>query len=225
MDVVTSLTRAATFAACSGFRAFSPLFIISLVFRLNIMDARMLNPSVIPFMVNNDAMFYALAILAVFEIIAEKISFLGQLLDVIQMALRPLAGALAGYCFLTFQDNILNIVVAGLLGLILALYFHNLKTNTHMVSRAEKHARFNLDLSLIADLESLGGSLMGLFFPGISFLAVPIIFYGTMEGFKRWKIRIIAGEEIDQEVTREMMSDDEVLEIKKLRKLHKKKKR
>ncbi len=218
MDVVT-LCRAATMSISSGFRAFIPLFMISLAARQGIISTKMLNPLVGPYLAKNDIVFYTLLVLAFFELLFDKVPSMGHFLDAIYFLFRPLFGALAGYSFLNLGDSIANFVVAMVMGVALSLPFNNLKSNIRSFTEEGVFRQFNLYMSLVEDVESIAGTILGIIFPLGGVVVVPAVFYFTTDAFKKWKIKIIADREVDVEVKEEMKMDAEVLEVKKLRKI------
>lgn len=223
MDFILKILPAGALACSAGFRAFLPLFIIAFLTRGGNLDPELINPAVKPYFTGNDIVFYVLAGLAVVEVLGDKIPAVSNFLEIILMFMRPVAGGLVAFSMLTFREPNLNFIVAVALGVMLTLPFQSMKSSTRILSDRGEFGAFNTALSFTVDIESFGGAVLGLVFPQIAIILNPLMFYFTLEGFKKWRVRLIAGEELDVEFQDSMSNEGEFIEIKKLKRVGKRK--
>lgn len=210
-------------ASVSGFRAFLPLFLISFAVRNGNLDSSKINPFMKPYFVSNDTVFYILAALAAIEILGDKFPAISNTIEIVFMFVRPAAGALAGITLLTLREPNMNFILGVAFAFALTLPFQSLKSSTRILSDRGDFGAYNLALSFVVDVEAFGGAVLGLIYPPAAFFANPLIYWLTIEGFKKWRVRLIAGEELDVEFQDSLGSDGEFLELKKLKKLGKRK--
>ncbi len=223
MDLILRILPAGAMATCAGFRAFLPLFVINYLLRSGNLGLDRVNPVMKTWLIDNDPVFYFLAVMTLIEILGDKIPSLFNVLEIILMFIRPAAGVLVCFTLLNLRDPNLNFIGAVALAAALTLPFQGLKSSVKILSDRGPFGMYNLTHSLVVDVEAFAGIVLAFVVPYVAFFVNPVTFYSTMEGFKNWRVRLIAGQEMDLDFNMDDQGMEDFLEVKQLKKIGKKK--
>lgn len=170
--VVFQIAMGVSLAACAGFRAFSPLLVVGIAGRLDLI------PLAERFeWLSSDAALIVLATAVVAETLADKIPLVDHSLDAAGTLVRPVAGAILVASPLTGFDPLVATVVGIVLGGTVAGGVHLVKSKTRLASTALTGASANPVLSVAEDAVSLGGSVLSIFLPLLAFVVVALTAY------------------------------------------------
>jgi len=154
-------------AACAGFRAFTPLLVVGMAGRLDLV------PLAERFdWLSSDAALIVLASAVIIETLADKVPIVDHSLDLAATLVRPVAGALVVASPLTGFDPLVATVVGIVLGGTVAGGVHLAKSKTRLASTVLTGASANPVLSVAEDAVSFGGSLLSVFLPLLAVLFV-----------------------------------------------------
>ena len=223
MDLILRVLPAGTVAACAGFRAFMPLFVITYLLNTGNLGVEKINPLVRSWLVGNEPVYYFIAVMAVLEIVGDKFSASANLLEIFFMFLRPIAGIVSCFTLLNLKEPNMNFIGAVALVAVLTVPFQSLKTSTRIIGDQGPFGMYNLTHSFFVDVEAFGGLVLSFIAPLVAIIVTPLVFYFTMEGFKKWRVRLIAGQELDIEFDEESNLTGDFLGDKQLKKIGKKK--
>ena len=221
MGAIDQVFLAATLAACSGFRAFSPILVICLAARSEHFDPRFLNPDIAPLILKSDIFFYIILGCAIFEIVGDLIPTMANVLDAFHLILRPVGGILASFAVLNMSDTVLNYVLAFGLGAILTLPIQSFRANCRMLSSTISSGTYNMYLSITENVLCIGGSIIGFLKPIVALPFILPLFYFVLNSFKKWRQALVVDDEEEEEIISEGRSEGEVMEIQRLKKLKK----
>jgi hypothetical protein len=170
VTVIFQISMGVSLAACAGFRAFTPLLVIGLAGRLDLVPlAERFN------WLSSDAALIVLVSAVIIETLADKVPVVDHSLDLAATLVRPVAGALVVASPLTGLDPLVATVVGIVLGSTVAGGVHLAKSKTRLVSTALTGASANPVLSVAEDVASFGGSLLSVFLPIFTFLVVCLL--------------------------------------------------
>ncbi len=165
VTIVFQISMGVSLAACAGFRAFTPLLVIGLAGRLDLV------PLAERFdWLSSDAALLVLATAVIIETLADKVPVVDHSLDLAATFVRPVAGALVVASPLTGFNPLVAMVVGLVLGSTVAGGVHLAKSKTRLVSTALTGASANPILSVAEDVVSFGGSVLSIFLPIFAFL-------------------------------------------------------
>jgi len=168
--VVFQIAMGVSLAACAGFRAFTPLLVVGLAGRLDLI------PLAERFdWLSSDAALIVLATAVIIETLADKVPVVDHSLDLAATLVRPVAGALVVASPLTGFDPLVATVVGVVLGSTVAGGVHLAKSKTRLASTVLTGASANPLLSVAEDAVSLGGSVLSIFLPLLAFLFVCLV--------------------------------------------------
>lgn len=171
-----ALTLGATLAACSGFRAFLPLFLLGLAHKIGVMipglQAKELEVSSHFAWVFSDVAILCFATATLFEILADKFPAVDHALDSLLLVVRPGAGALSMMAVLPGNHPLVAYVAATLVGASLAIPGQTVKAGLRLGATTASLGFLNPILSIAEDLIALFGSIMAILLPMVAFLAV-----------------------------------------------------
>ena len=221
MGAIEQIFLAATLAACSGIRAFSPLVIICFAARQEHFNPRFINPDIAPLILRSDVFFYIILGCAIFEIVADFLPSMANFMDAFHLILRPIAGILASFTVLNMNDTVLNYVLAFGLGALLTLPIQSFRANCRMMSSAPNSTTYNLYLSITEDILALGGAIVAFIKPALALPFMLPLIYFVLTSFKKWRQSIIVGDEEEEQIISEGRSDSEIMEIQRLKKMKK----
>jgi len=172
LTVVFQIAMGVSLAACAGFRAFAPLLVVGLAGRLELIAlAERFD------WLSSDAALIVLATAVIAEMLADKIPVVDHSLDLAATLVRPVAGALVVASPLTGFDPLLATVVGIVLGSTVAGGVHLAKSKTRLASTALTGASANPVLSVAEDAVSIGGSVLSIFLPLLTFFLVCVLAY------------------------------------------------
>jgi hypothetical protein len=220
MDILVKIFPAGAMSACAGFRAFLPLFIVTYLIRSGNLGITKINPYVKPYL-ENEIIFYAIAALAVMEVLGDKLPSSASVMEILLMFIRPAAGVITAFTLMTLKEPNLNFILSVALGTFLTIPIQNMKSSAKILSEKGEFGMYNLTMSLAVDVEAFAGTVLAIVVPQVAFFVLPVVFYFTIESFKNWRVRLIAGQELDVEFDDGPVSGEEFLEIKQLKKIGK----
>ncbi len=177
MDIVYQIMMGLSLAACAGFRAWLPLFIMGVMARTGHIH---LNPSM-EFLSSN-TMLIVFAIASVLEFLGDKVIAVDHFLDAVGTVARPVAGTLLASSLLTHIDLptalILGLIVGG--GTAFTMHAGKAVVRAKSTLLAPFHGgTANAALSFGEDILSGGGSLLAVFSPIIAFVCALIMMGGA----------------------------------------------
>ncbi|MDH3283447.1 MAG: DUF4126 domain-containing protein [Acidobacteriota bacterium] len=150
-------------AACCGLRAFLPPFVFGLAVRLGLDELVLGQPvelhSAFEWMSSTPALVvFGVAVLAEFS--ADKFPVVDHALDLVQTAVRPLAGMLVAAASLSDLDPLPAAVVGLLVGGSVATSVHVVKSQVRVVSTLGTGGLATPVVSLVEDAVALVGSIL-----------------------------------------------------------------
>jgi len=159
-------------SACAGLRAFLPLLVVGLAGRYELVP---LGESFA--WLSGTPAITVLAVAVVVELLADKIPVLDNMLDLAGTFVRPVAGAVAAASPLAALDPLTGMVVGVIVGGAVAGSVHAAKTGLRLGSTGATGGLANPVISIAEDAVTLGGSLLSLVLPMITFvLALGVVF-------------------------------------------------
>lgn len=177
VTVVFQISMGVSLAACAGFRAFTPLLVIGLAGRMDLV------PLAQKFdWLSSDAALIVLVSAVIIETLADKVPIVDHSLDLAATLVRPIAGALLVASPLTGFDPLVATVVGLVLGGTVAGGVHLAKSKTRLASTALTGASANPVLSVAEDAVSLGGSLLSVFLPILA------VFFACLLAFVAYRL-------------------------------------
>ncbi len=186
VELAWQLMMGVGLAASAGLRAFLPLLVVGLAGRLEVvpLSARF------EWMASTAALtVFALAVIA--EVLGDKLPAVDHLLDVAGTFARPVAGAIAAASSLTALDPLTGLVIGVILGGSVAGGVHAAKAGARLVSSGSTAGIGNPVLSVAEDVVSLGGSVLSIFIPVLTFtVAIGLLYllYRAFGGSRTSKI-------------------------------------
>ena len=186
MDIATSYGLTYGLALASGVNAYFPLLAFAIAARW--FHLYKVNPSFS--FITQTWFMVALAILAVADLLADKIPGIDHIWDAIHTFIRPVAGAFVaaasdnrihvlpnttymGTHIMTMGINLsLTLIVVMLIGGVLALMTHVTKASTRIASTATTAGLLNIVLSIVEDIGVVLATLLSLFAPIVMFVVV-----------------------------------------------------
>lgn len=224
MGFLQQLLLAGTLSICSGLRAFVPLIAICWAARSGLIEAKFLNPDLYPYLAKNDMVFYIIVAFTVIEVLGDKVASASSFLDAFHLILRPISGVIACLTVLNHPNPIVNFIIALGFGAGITLPVQSFRASCRILSSAVHYGNYNLYLSITEDILSLGGVVLGLIDPRIALPVCAILVYFSLNAFRKWKFRVLSGEEEKELTPERMRDDDEIFEIKRLKRLKKRRK-
>jgi hypothetical protein len=158
--LVVQIAMGISLAACAGLRAFLPLFVVGIFGRLG----------VVPLLDSFEwlASWPALIVFGVAvvtEVLADKVPVVDNLLDTVQLGVKPIAGVVLVASVLTDLEPLQAVVLGVVLGGPAAGAVHVLKAKTRLVSTAASAGIGNSVLSVSEDAGAVVGSVGAVFVP------------------------------------------------------------
>ena len=169
MDILAAVASGVVLAACTGLRAFMPLFAAGLASRTLGWD---LAPSM-GWLSSTPALF-TFGIASAVEIVADKIPVIDHALDAVHTFLAPIAGVLAGLSVWLHLPPVIAVVLALVVAAPVAEGVHLLAATTRVKSSVATAGTLNPAVSVAEDAVSLGGILLALLLPVVA-LVVTVI--------------------------------------------------
>jgi len=171
-----SLFLAACLAACTGLRAFLPVLEVALASRFGLVGSFRV-PADLRWM-ESDLFLLAVGLLALLEIVSDKIPWVARVFELPLLILRPMAGVLACFAVLQMPTVAWNFSAALAVGLLFSQPILRLKTGFRMIRWQWNRAWVNPGLSLAEDVLAAGATILAFFHP------VPVLL--AMLGLAFW---------------------------------------
>lgn len=163
MGWFASLFLAACLAACTGLRAFLPVLEVALVSRFGLVGSFRV-PADLRWM-ESDLFLGAVGLLALLEVISDKIPFVARVFELPLLVLRPVAGVLACFAVLQMPTVAWNFTAALAVGLLFSQPLLRLKTGFRMIRWQWNRAWVNPGLSLAEDVLAGSATVLAFFHP------------------------------------------------------------
>jgi hypothetical protein len=177
-SIILQIAAGAALAACCGLRAFLPPLVVGLAARLGV-GGVLLGPGFelqesFAWMASTPALIVFGSAL-VLEVLADKVPWIDHALDVVQTAVRPLAGGLVVAASLTELDPLPAAVIGLLLGGSIAGGVHVAKANTRLLSTTGTGGLASPVLSLVEDGLALAGTLASVLLGGLALVLLLVV--------------------------------------------------
>lgn len=170
-------------AASAGLRAFLPLLVISIAGKVGWVPLAdrfewlATWPAVIVF-----------GVAVVIELLADKIPLIDNLLDTLQVWLKPVVGALLAVAVLTELEPLPATVLGIMAGASSAGIVHIVKAKARLLSSALTAGIGNPILSLIEDAVALIGSILSIIVPFLIVVVVALAIIGIYVAVRRFAL-------------------------------------
>jgi len=171
-------------AASAGLRAFLPLLVISVAGKMGWVPLAdrfewlATWPAVVVF-----------GVAVVVELLADKIPLIDNLLDTLQVWLKPIVGALLAVAVLTELDPLPATIVGIMAGASSAGIVHIVKAKARLLSSALTAGIGNPVLSLIEDAVALIGSILSVIVPFLIVAVLGLTVIGISVAVRRFALR------------------------------------
>jgi hypothetical protein len=144
-------------AGAAGLRAFIPLFYLAVAVHLHLFPARALNHQFTQYVdiAHSDPVFYVLGLLALAEILVEKIVLWTELIDLPLLMLRVLAAVVVAFAVVPIRDLGTAVTAAIMTGAIGAVPIVNLHARQHLHDAIRLPGYVSFASSLLLDAVSL----------------------------------------------------------------------
>jgi hypothetical protein len=184
MDVLAALASGVVLAACTGLRAFLPLFGAGLASRTLGWD---LADSM--HWLASDASLITFGLASFLEVVADKVPVVDHALDAVNTFIAPVAGAVAALSiWLHFPP-----VVAAALALVVAAPVaggvHVLAATTRVKSSLGSAGTLNPAVSVAEDAVTIGGIVMALLLPVLALILFLIVLVWGTRIYLRRRVR------------------------------------
>ena len=170
-------------AASAGLRAFLPLLVISIAGKVGWVPLAdrfewlATWPAVIVF-----------GVAVVMELLADKIPLIDNLLDTLQVWIKPVVGALLAVAVLTELEPLPATVLGIMAGASSAGIVHIVKAKARLLSSALTAGIGNPILSLIEDIVALIGSILSVIVPFLIVVVVALAIIGIYVAVRRFAL-------------------------------------
>lgn len=175
MELVAQLSAATALSATAGMRAYIPLLIVGLIARFT--DLITLRP---PFdWLESWWVLVPLAVLALVEVLADKIPAVDTVHDVIETPLRVIAGAILFAAVIGKVHPALSLLA----GAVIAGTVHAIKASARPAITASTAGHGNPVISFLGDVFAIANSFLALVLPILSLILIifflVLVFYLT----------------------------------------------
>lgn len=178
--VIIQLAMGMSLAACAGLRAFLPLLVVGVAGRLDLLPLM----SRFEWLESWPALtVFGAAVL--FELAADKFPVVDNLLDSVQLFVKPIAGTIVAASVLTELTPLQTGVLAIVLGGSVAGGVHLAKAKARLVSSATTAGLGNPVLSLIEDVVAGVASVLSLLVPLLVALLLVLLVVLVALGLRR----------------------------------------
>lgn len=167
MSLLAAIATGIVLAACTGLRAFMPLFAAGLA-------SRFLGWDLAPSMgwLASDVGLVTFGVASAAEVIADKVPMVDHALDAVHIVVAPVAGALAGLSvWLNFPTPV-AVALALIVAAPVAGGVHVLAAAVRVKSSAASAGTLNPAVSVIEDVVSVGAIVMAILVPLLALVAV-----------------------------------------------------
>jgi uncharacterized membrane protein len=171
-------------AACAGLRAFLPLLVVSVAGKLGWVPLAdrfewlATWPAVVVF-----------GVAVVAELLSDKVPLIDNVLDTLQMWLKPVVGALLAVAVLTELEPLPATVLGIMAGASSAGIVHIVKAKARLLSSALTSGIANPILSLIEDAVALVGSVLSVIVPFLIVAVLVLAIIGIYVAVRRFALR------------------------------------
>jgi hypothetical protein len=169
MAILAAIASGVVLAACTGLRAFLPLFAAGVA-------SRALSWELAPSMqwLASDPALITLGVASLAEVIADKVPVVDHALDAVHTVVAPVAGALAGLSvWLNFPAPI-AVALAVLVGAPLAGGVHLVAAGTRLKSTAVSAGTLNPAVSVAEDVATLSGIVLAVLAPLVALIVLVV---------------------------------------------------
>lgn len=170
MGWFASLFLGASLAACTGLRAFLPLLEVALLSRYHLV-AGFRVPETLRWL-ESDPVIAGVAVLAVLEILADKIPLIARFADFLVLVLRPAASVFACLAVMRLPSLTWEFVAALTVGLTVSLPFLSLRSGNRVLVAGRTGGFISPALSFAEDAMAGVGALLAFWSPVVVFLAL-----------------------------------------------------
>lgn len=167
-------------AASAGLRAFLPLLVVGVAGRFDLVGLGERFT-----WMSTDAALIVFAVAVVLEVLGDKVPLVDHALDAVGTFARPVAGALAAASPITAMDPVTATVVGVILGATVAGGVHAAKASTRVLSTGGTAGLATPLISVAEDALSLGGAVVSLVLPVVTFALVLAVLYLVYRGSRR----------------------------------------
>lgn len=185
--VVSQIAMGLSLAACAGLRAFLPLFATGLAGRLEWI------PLTSHFeWLESTASLIVFGVAVVAELVADKVPWLDNLLDLVQSFVKPIAGVIAVAAVLHELTPLQGAVLALVLGAGVAGAVHLGKANARLLSTASTGGLANPVLSVVEESGAWSLALAAIVVPLISAAVLLVLLIAAVWFLRRRRVRLRA---------------------------------
>lgn len=173
MELAYQIMMGLSLAACAGFRAWLPLFVMGGMARLGGDHAHVTLHPAMAFLAS-DTMLIIFGIASALEFAGDKVIAIDHFLDAVGTVARPVAGTVLASSLLTHMDLTTALLLGLMVGGGTAFTMHAAKATVRAKSSifAPFHGGMgNAALSFGEDVLSIGGSFLAIFAPIVAFVA------------------------------------------------------
>ena len=172
LALIPQVAQGLSLAACAGMRAFLPVLVVGIAGRLDWIPLT----SYFDWMASTPALtIFSVAVVA--ELLGDKFPVVDNLLDGLQVFVKPVAGTVLMASSLTELPPEVTAVLAIVMGGSVAGMVHLGKSKTRLVSTVATAGSANPFVSIAEDGVSLAGSIMAIVWPILMFVA--LLFAGS----------------------------------------------
>lgn len=184
-EILIPVLMGVALAAATGLRAFLPLFVLSIAARGGLVQ---LSPSFD--WIESTPALIALGVAVVLEILSDKIPVLDNVLDQIGGYIKPVAATILASSLFTSIDPLFAIVLGIIAGGVPAAAVHSAKSAIRLGSTAFTFGSGNFFLSILDDLFSFLGSIIGVLAPFLAAALAIVIIAIIWRVRKRKKLKL-----------------------------------
>ena len=180
-------------ASCTGLRAFLPVLEVALVSRFGLAGKFQVPASMV--WIESDYFLVPVGLLAVVEIVADKVPSVGRAVELPLVFLRPLAGVTACFAVLDLPTPTMNVLAAMAVGLLFSQPILRLKAGWLMVRWQVSRTFVHPGLSLAEDVLAGVAPLLAFKSPVSVFLALVALAFWLLTRIRLGLYRQSLGEE------------------------------
>jgi hypothetical protein len=167
MDIITSVMSAFGLSTAAGLNAYIPLLVVGLLDRYT----NLVNLSAPYDTISNPWVLLAIAVLALIDLVGDKIPAVDHMFHAAGVIINPVAGAIL-FMATTGSAGDVNPVLAAICGVILAGATHGARAAVRPVATATTAGFANPVVSTIEDVSSFTISLLAVLVPVLAVIAV-----------------------------------------------------
>lgn len=189
LGLIVQVAMGIGLAASAGLRAFLPLLVVGLAGRLDVIPLS----EGFAWLGGTPALIvFGVAVVA--EILSDKIPVVDHVLDLVQVWIKPIAGAVMVAAVLTELSPLQATVLAIMIGAPTAGAVHLLKAKARVISTVTSAGFANPVLSVLEDAGALVGSVGAIAVPLIALLVIAVAI--VLVGFARRRAKAMQAQSI-----------------------------